>query len=132
MVSQQSGITEKEERGGIQEIESNKTPGPDGVPPGVFRLLNEAWILFRIWVLNSVFFVVYPFSWTTAKFFSIFKGGDPRDPRNYRGINVVAALPKLYDHILNSRLKQWFITDKEQAGAKKRRGCEKQILISAS
>ncbi|XP_068246515.1 uncharacterized protein [Palaemon carinicauda] len=60
----------------------------------------------------------------------IFKGGDPRDPGNYRGINIMAALPKLYDHILNNRLEQWFITDEEQAGAKKGRGCEEQILTS--
>ncbi|XP_068214094.1 uncharacterized protein [Palaemon carinicauda] len=40
----------------------------------------------------------------------------------------MAALDKLYDHILNNRLKQWFITGEEQAGAKKGRDCEDQIL----
>ena len=99
------------------------------MPPGIIKLLNTAWILFIVFVLNSVFFLTYPFSWTKAKFFSIFKSGNPLEPGNYRGINIMAALPKLYDHVINNRLKQWFKSDEEQAGAKKGRGCEEQILV---
>ena len=121
-------IAEREVTDDIQDIKANKAPGPDGIPPGVFRLMNASWILFITFILNSVFFATYPLSWTIAKLFSVFKGGDPSDPGNYRGINIMAALPKLYDHILNNRLKQWFTSDEEQAGAKKGRGCEEQIL----
>ena len=53
-----------------------------------------------------------------AKLFTIFKGGDPKDPGNYRGINIMAALPKLYDSIITTRLQRWFSSDEEQAGAK--------------
>ena len=57
-----------------------------------------------------------------------FKGGDSKDPSNYHCISIMAALPKLYDHILSNRLQCWFCSDEEQAGAKKGRGCEEQIL----
>ena len=50
------------------------------------------------------------------------------DPSNYRGINIMSVFPKLHDIILNTRLQSWYTSDEEQAGAKKGRGCEEQIL----
>ena len=104
----------------IQLLKSNKASGPDGIPPGVFKLLNAVWLVFLVFILNTVFYALYPLSWTISKLFTIFKGGDSRNPGNYRGINIMNALPKLYDLILANRLQQWFVSDDEQAGAKKR------------
>ena len=75
-----------------------------------------------------IFYATYPISWTSSKLFTIFKGGDSQNPSNYRGINIMNALPKLYDLILANRLQSWFASDEEQAGAKHGRGCEEQIL----
>ena len=60
--------------------------------------------------------------------FNIFKKGDRLSPDNYRGISVLMYLPKLYDAILSQRLRSWYSTLYEQAGAKPKRGCEEQIL----
>lgn len=37
----------------------------------------------------------------------IFKKGDNSDPNNYRGINLISNLSKLFTSILNSRLLNW-------------------------
>ena len=121
-------ITEREVNETIKLLKSNKAAGLDGISPGLLKLLDATWISFITYILNIVFYVIYPTQWTMAKLFTIFKGGDPKDPGNYRGINIMAALPKLYDSIITTRLQRWFSSDEEQAGAKKGRGCEEQIL----
>ena len=70
----------------------------------------------------------YPNEWTKSKLITLFKKGDPMDPSNYRGINIMSVFPKLYDIILTTRLQNWYTPDEEQAGARKGRGCEEQIL----
>ena len=43
----------------------------------------------------------YPVAWTRAKMFTIYKKGDRRSPKNYRGISsVINSCAKLYDMIL--------------------------------
>ena len=50
------------------------------------------------------------------------------DPANYRGINILVALTKLYDMILSALVQLWYKPKVEQAGAQPGRGCKKQIL----
>lgn len=38
---------------------------------------------------------------------SIFKGGDKYDPSNYRGISLLPTLAKVFDSILELRLRKW-------------------------
>ena len=47
---------------------------------------------------------------------------------NYRGINVVNCLAKLFDLVLSSRLNSWFVPYREQAGSQKGRGCIEHIV----
>ena len=79
-----------------------KSCGPDGLSPGILRLLPAQWIL-------------------TIQ--------DRKTPVNYRGINVVNCLAKLFDLVLNSRLNSWFVPYREQAGRQKGRGCIEHIVI---
>ena len=96
----------------------------DGVPPGILKHLPDEWILIMTFIMKLVFHGSYPISWSIAKMFVIFKKGAVNDARNYRGISIQIALPKLYDGIMNRRFNIWYSPYPEQAGAQKGRTCE--------
>ncbi len=84
-------------------------------------------------VLTSVFdytFLsgIYSNNWSQAKLVTVFKKGDERNVRNYRGISVINCTAILYDMVLRSRLKQWFQPYREQAGAQDKKGCLEHIV----
>lgn len=101
----------------INNLKMNKSSGPDGLPPGLLRLLPAPWILHIAVLFNHIFnSAVYPASWETAKLFTVFKSGSRSLVSNYRGISVVNSLMKLYDKVLCGRLEKWFKPFREQAG----------------
>ena len=110
-------------------MKANKSCGPDGIPPGVYKLLSPSWIILITSLFNIIFTSAsYPVSWTRAKLFMLFKRGDRKDPNNYRGISVISSIAKLYDMVLCNRLELWFKPYREQAGAQKGRGCLEHIV----
>lgn len=111
-------------------MEPSKACGSDGATPDVFRSLPAHWIvlitgLFKL-IFRSTFHQV---SWTNVKMFTIFKRGNRRKLKNYRGITIVNSMAKLYDLILGGRLNHWFKLYMEQAGARKGRSCIEQSHI---
>ena len=122
-------ITSQELAAQVARLKPDKACGPDGIPPGIFRLLPANWIICITTLFNLIFSSgSYPALWSKAKFFAIFKRGDRRDPSNYRGINVMNSIAKLYDMVLCCRLEYWFKPYREQAGAQRGRGCIEHIL----
>ena len=112
----------------LDDLDSNKACGIDGVSPGVFRMLPDEWIIIVTLILNNIFInALYPSSWATAKMFMIYKKGCRLLPSNYRGISIINCLAKVYDMILCGRLQQWFRPYREQAGAQVGRGCLEHI-----
>ena len=112
----------------IKRLKSNKAGGPDGLPPGLFKMLPVAWILCIATLFNNVFMsAMYPVSWINAKLFTVFKRGSRLLVKNYRAINVINAIAKLYDMVLCARLSAWFSPLREQAGAQRGRGCLEHI-----
>ena len=122
-------ITVEEIQSQINNNKPDKAYGPDGVSPGVLKMLPAQWLLMLAVLFNALFLSAsYPSLWTLAKFFTIFKKGNPQEPKNYRGITVINCLAKLYDMILCSRLERWFKPYREQAGAQRGRGCIEHIV----
>ena len=110
-------------------LKSNKASGPDGLPPGILKILPEQWILLLATLFNNIFYsATYPLDWTKAKLVTIYKKGDKENVRNYRGISIINSIAKLYDMVLCWRLKQWFKPYREQAGAQEKRGCLEHIV----
>ena len=102
----------------INSLNSNKACGPDGVPPGALKLLPAQFILQITTLFNIIFgYAQYPSLWSRTKFFSIFKSGNRAEAKNYRGINVMNGIAKVYGMVLGSRIQQWFSPCREQAGA---------------
>lgn len=113
----------------VKRLKCGKACGPDGVPPGIFKLLPPAWILTITTLFNSVFTsATYPSSWVTAKLFTVFKRGSRALVSNYRGISVINSFAKLYDMVLCARLNRWFSPYREQAGCQAGRGCLEHIV----
>ena len=113
----------------IKKLKSNKSCGPDGIPPGIYKLLNNEWILLLTSLFNIIFSnAIYPLQWSNAKLFMLFKRGNRNDPNNYRGISVINSVSKIFDMIICNRLDRWFKPDREQAGAQSGRGCIEQIV----
>ena len=110
-------------------MKPDKSSGPDGIPPGIYKLLNFEWLILLTNLFNLIFSnAIYPVQWSNAKLFMLFKRGNRNDPNNYRGISVINSIAKIFDMILCSRLEQWFKPYREQAGAQKGRGCIEQIV----
>ena len=51
----------------------------------------------------------YPSSWSKGVIIPLHKKGDTSDPNNYRGISLVSCFAKLFNTIVNNRLKEWTI-----------------------
>ncbi|XP_045124370.1 uncharacterized protein LOC123512192 [Portunus trituberculatus] len=122
-------ITQQEVYRQIGKLKSNKACGPDGLTPGIFKLLPRSWILCIVTLFNSIFISgMYPQSWMSAKMSMVFKRGSRAMVSNYRGISVINSLSKIYDMILCDRLSKWFIPCREQAGGQAGRGCTEHIV----
>jgi hypothetical protein len=65
----------------------------------------------------------YPKIWGSGNITSLFKGGDPDNTNNYRGITITSSLGKLFNRILNNRLESFRsnenLTIKEQIAYEK-------------
>ena len=83
-------------------VKSGKASGPDGVLPGIFKILPAEWILlFLNNIFNGVFHSqTYLPAWSKVKLFTVFKKGNRRDVKNYRVINVIKSLAKLHDMVM--------------------------------
>ena len=58
----------------IRKLKPNKASGPDGVPPGLLKILPVNWVMFITTLFNTVFISgFYPIVWSTAKLFTIHK-----------------------------------------------------------
>jgi hypothetical protein len=117
----------------ITQIKPNKSCGPDGVSPGVLRLLPAAWILMIFNMILMIFNMIFisaisPIAWHTARLINIFKSGQRQACTNYRGIAISSYMFKLFDVIIHNRLTLWYRPCREQAGCQKNRGCQEQIL----
>ena len=112
----------------VKQVKPDKSCGPDGNSPGVFKLLPSVWILFVCMLYNVVFATGYPVAWAAAKLIMLFKKGARLDCNNYRGISIMNAVAKIYDYVLNNRLILWYKVCREQAGAQALRGCIEHIV----
>ena len=111
-----------------QQLKAGKGARPDGVSPGVFKLLPGEWVMFLCTLMNSIFLTGYPMNWAPARLIMLFKKGNRLDCDNYRGISVINSAAKVYDYVLNNRLMSWYKPYREQAGAQPKRSCIEHIV----
>ena len=74
----------------IRSLKTDKSAGPDGIAPELFRLLPVEWVVLVASILNTVFISgTYPPSWCFAKLCVLFKKGNRRLCENYSGTVLV-------------------------------------------
>ncbi len=115
----------------IKCLKSGRAPGVDGLPPDLFKTDNPRPIqdlhhlYTKIWADENI-----PTDWQTAIIIPIFKKGEKRNCKNYRGISLLAIAYKLMEQILLNRIlpiREMF-TRENQAGFRPGRSCTDNIF----
>ena len=118
----------------INSLDANKSTGPDEIP---VKLLKLCAILIAL-PLSKLFNKslrqgIYPESFKLANIHPIYKNkGSPSDITNYRPINILAAISKIFEKIVHKHIYS-HLTDNEmlndkQSGYRKGHSTEKQLL----
>ena len=55
---------------------------------------------------------IFPSQWKTARVIPIHKGGDIKDPSNYRPISILPVLSKIFEKHVNSQIHKYLTTNK--------------------
>ena len=110
-------------------IKNSKLTSYKGLCPGLLKWMPMTFIVYITFIFNVVFLCnEYPEEWCISNLITLFKKGDRLCCGNYRGISVMDTLAKIYDSVLNDRLRKWLRVDVAQAGAQKHRSCTEHIL----
>ena len=76
---------------------------------------------------------IYPSKWRTTLVSAIFKNkGLHKLAENYRGVSIVYLMTKIFDVILLSRFKKWFIPSDLQTAYQKGKGCADNVFLLRS
>ena len=91
-------------------MRSDKAPSLDNILYEYFKtsqdIIDPALELLFNYILDTD---EYPSSWSKGVIIPLHKKGDTSDPNNYRGISLVSCFAKLFNTIVNNRLKEWTI-----------------------
>ena len=105
-------ITETELKHAIFYQKNNKSSGTDHLCAELFKSSFNIISPFLLKLYNRLFANgEYPRLWGEGIIVPIFKGGNPDEPGNYRGITLINIMGKIYSQILLNRLSKW--ADKE-------------------
>src|ERR1700761_7163788 len=91
----------------LERMQNNKALGPDRVPIEVFKVMGKD----GVDMLMRLFSVVWkdgkiPNAWRESTIVPIFKAkGDMQDCENYRGIALMSLTLKLWERVLEGRLR---------------------------
>ena len=74
----------------MRRLNSSKSAGQDGIPPGVLKGLSDEWLLLVTFIMNTFFERGYPAAWILTITVVLHKKGDPMDVNNHtvRGISI--------------------------------------------
>ncbi|XGW34176.1 hypothetical protein V3C99_018193 [Haemonchus contortus] len=124
--------TEDEVRIAIGKMKVGKATGPDGVPIEAWKALGEHGIKWLTRFLNTVTAKGrIPDAWRRSTIAPIFKQkGDAMDCSNYRGIRLTAHTMKLYERLVDSRLRELVPISEEQFGFMPERSTTDAIFIA--
>lgn len=126
-------ISIKEINKKLATLDTNKSPGPDGIHPKVLTEARDVISLpLQIIFTQSLETGIVPDDWRIAHVIPIFKKGDKKKPGNYRPVSLTAIIIKVLESIIRDRIVHYMETNdlftKYQFGFRKRRSCVTQLL----
>ncbi|KAK3555648.1 hypothetical protein QTP86_025616 [Hemibagrus guttatus] len=101
-------IRKDEVRKALKRMKSGKAVGPDDIPVEVWKCLGEAAVEFLASLFNRVLESErMPEEWRRSALVPIFKNkGDVRSCSNYRGIKLMSHTMKLWERVVEARLRK--------------------------
>lgn len=113
VVSSQSDTSEvdddidfNEVKKAVEACKSGKSPGDDGIGVEMLKALGEDGLKLLHKIVNTAWnSKKIPRDWEIAVIIPIFKKGDPTICNNYRGISLLSVTSKIYERILEKKLR---------------------------
>ncbi|KAK3553039.1 hypothetical protein QTP86_031195 [Hemibagrus guttatus] len=101
-------IRKDEVRKALKRMKSGKAVGPDDIPVEVWKCLGEAAVEFLASLFNRVLESErMPEEWRRSVLVPIFKNkGDVQSCRNYRGIKLMSHTMKLWERVVEARVRK--------------------------
>ncbi|MCJ8747893.1 hypothetical protein PDJAM_G00158690 [Pangasius djambal] len=101
-------IRKDEVRKALKRMKSGKAAGPDDIPVEVWKCLGEAAVEFLTSLFNRVLeSEKMPEEWRCSVLVPIFKNkGDVQSCSNYRGIKLIIHTMKLWERVVEARLRK--------------------------
>jgi len=119
----------------LQELNPNKAPGPDKIPPWMLKLAapSLAPMLTDIYQ-TSIDQGITPHQWRTANITPIHKKGDKTRVENYRPISLTSVISKQLEHIIHSQIMRYSdhhkILTSQQHGFRRQHSTETQLILT--
>ena len=89
----------------LKQLDTTKTPGPDGIHPVVLRELSDVIAApLQIIFNTSLQTGQLPSVWKQANISAIFKKGEKKKPSNYRPVSLTCITCKIMEKILRQRI----------------------------
>jgi len=105
---------------------NEKTPGQDNINSELYKYAPEEFKRNLLQFLNNIYReYCIPDEWRNVVITPIFRKGDRREPKNYRGISILNTCYKIYSKILNMELQDFSeaFMKEPQNGFRKGRSC---------
>ena len=124
-------IEVEEVRCAMNRMKIGKASGPSGVALEMFKAGGDKCLKSLTNIFNGILFKnKLPEEWMLSSLVPIFKGkGDPLNPNSYRGIKLLVHAFKLYEKILDGRLREVVDIDKMQYGFMPGRGTVDAVFV---
>ena len=101
----------------LSKMGINKACGPDDVPIEAIMMVEELKHELLNYILQRIMANGIPDSWKKSKLIPIFKNkGDILECNNYKGINLMSHFMKLWEQIIEARLREIVIISDNQFG----------------
>ena len=98
-------VTQRMVLAAISKLKNSFSPGPDGIPAAMYRRCAAVLAHPLCSIFNSSFEQrKFPKIWKQSVLFPVFKSGDKRNVRNYRGITNLSAASKLFEIIVSQNI----------------------------
>ena len=89
----------------IKGLKSGRSPGTDKITAEMIKNMGKKGKEILLEIINKAWTSVdIPREWEEALIVPIFKKGNARDCNNYRGINLLNTIVKVYEQIINNKL----------------------------
>jgi Reverse transcriptase (RNA-dependent DNA polymerase) len=111
-------IQESEAKKALKKMKTGKALGPDDIPIEVWRCLGDIAIVWLTKLFNTIFRSnKMPDEWRRSILVPIFKNkGDIQSCTNYRGIKLMSHTMKLWERVIEHRLRKLTTVSKNQFG----------------